>query len=141
LDRVARLGKARGDRLDANRAATEVAGDHAEIAAVEAVEAERVDLKAGQGRISYLAIDDLGAGDGGEVADTAEQAAGNAWCATRTAGNLDCAVLAHRQAEDARATADDLLQLLNRIELKPGRNAETVAERVGQQAKARRCGH
>src|SRR5690606_9270731 len=132
LDRVARLGKARRDRLDANRAATEVAGDHAEIAAVEAVEAKRIHLEAGECRVGHLAVDDFCAGDGGEVTDAAQQAAGDTRRAAGTAGNLDCAVLAHRQAEDARATADDLLQLLNRIELKPGRNAETVAERVGQ---------
>src|SRR6478736_6811295 len=44
LDRVARLRQRRGDGLDADRAAAETLRDQLEIAPVERIEAERIDL-------------------------------------------------------------------------------------------------
>ena len=80
------------------------------------------------------------AGDGGEVAHAAKQPAGYARRAARAPGDLQRSIVAERQAEDARAAPHDLLQLLDRIEVQPDRNAETVAQRVGQQAEPRRRG-
>ena len=43
-----------------------------------------------------------------------------------------------RDAEHARAAVDDQLQLLAGVEIEPHRNAEAVAQRRGEQARARR---
>ena len=45
LDRVARLGKRGGDRLDTNRTAGEFLGDHQQIAPVHQVKADAVDVE------------------------------------------------------------------------------------------------
>ena len=57
LDGVARFGQARRDRLDADRPAAEVAGDHRQVAPVELVETERVDLQPGQRLVGDPAVD------------------------------------------------------------------------------------
>ncbi len=41
-------------------------------------------------------------------------------------------------AEQPRSAADDLLQLLDRVEVEPDRNSEAVAQRRRQQALPRR---
>ena len=43
--RVARFGKARGQRLDPNRPAAREVGDHGQVTAIDRVEAERVDFQ------------------------------------------------------------------------------------------------
>ena len=42
--------------------------------------------------------------------------------------------------QDAGAAPHDLLEFLDRVEIEPHRNAETVAQRIGQQAEPRRGG-
>ena len=55
----------------------------------------------------------------------------------RTLGDLVGAIRRHADAEHARAAVDDLLQLRLGIKIEPHRNAETVAQRIGEQARAR----
>ena len=114
--------------------------DHREIAAVELVEAERVDLQPGQRRVGDRPRHVLGAGDAGEIADPAQQPAGDARRAAGAARDLQRAVVAERHRQDARAAPHDHLQLLDRIEIEADRNAEAVAQRVGEQAEPRRRG-
>ena len=63
LDRVARLGERRGDGLDADRTAAEAFGDELEIAAVERVEAERVDLEPAERLVGLVRVDRVDAVD------------------------------------------------------------------------------
>ena len=73
----------------------------------------------------------------GEVAHAAQQPAGDARRAARAPRDLVGAVGRDADAEHARAAIDDLLELLLGIEIQPHRNAEAVAQRIGQQAGAR----
>ena len=70
--------------------------DHGEIAAVELVEAERVDLQPGQRGVGDGPRHMLGAGDAGKIADAAQQAAGDARRAAGAARDLQRAVVAER---------------------------------------------
>ena len=109
-----------------------------EVAAVELIEAKRVDFEAQQSLVGNLAGDMLDAGDRGEIANPPQQPPGDARRAARPSRDLQRAVVAKRHAEDAGAAPDDLFQLLDGVEVEAHRNAETVAQRVGQQAEPRR---
>ena len=73
-----------------------------------------------------------GAGDGGEIAHAAQQPSGDARRAARAPRDLVGAVGGHADAEHARAAIDDQLELGLGIEIEPHRNAEAVAQRIGQ---------
>src|SRR5262249_38930744 len=66
--------------------------------------------------------------------DTAQQPRRDARRAARTAGDLRRPVRRDVDAEDAGATADDVFQFLDGVEIEPDRDAETGAERRGQEA-------
>ena len=74
LQRVALLRQRRRQRVDADRPAAVVVGDAAQIAAIEAVEAERVDLELGQRPVGDRGVDLAVAFDRGEVAHPPQQA-------------------------------------------------------------------
>ena len=57
--------------------------------------------------------------------------------AARTARDLVRAVLGDGDAQNARAACHDLLEFAFVIEIEPHRNAETVAQRIGEQPRAR----
>ena len=67
-----------------------------------------------------------------------KQPPGNARGAAGAARDLVGAVGGNGDAEDARAAIDDQLELRLAVEIKPHRNAEAVAQRIGQKAGARR---
>ena len=77
------------------------------------------------------------AGDQREVAHAAQQPAGDARRAAGAARDLVGAVRRHADAEHARAAVDDLLELGLGVEVEPDRDAEAVAQRIGEQARAR----
>ncbi len=70
----------------------------------------------------------------GEVADPAQQPAGDARRAARAAGDLAGAVVGEVDAEQAGGAANDLLQLLDGVEIEADGNAEAVAQRRRQQS-------
>ena len=81
----------------------------------------------------------LGAVDGREIAHAAQQAAGDARRAARAAGDLHARrPWLHRRAEHAGAARHDQFEFVVGVEVEPDRNAEAVAQRIGQQAGARR---
>ena len=92
LDGIARLGQRGGDGVDADRTAAEIDGDALQVAVVHGVEAALVDLELAQRLVGERAVDHRRAGDGGEVAHAAQQAAGDARRAARAAGDLAGAV-------------------------------------------------
>ena len=88
-----------------------------------------VDLHRGQGAVGGFGVDLGLARRLGEVAHPAQQPPGDARGAARPPRDLAGAVLGQREAEQARGAADDLLQLLDRVESEPDRDAEPVAQR------------
>ena len=136
LDGVARFRQAGGDGLDADRAAAEIARDHRQVAPVERVEAERVDLQSDQGLIGDFSGDGVRARHRGEIAHAPKQPPGDARRAARAPGDLDRAFIVQRHAEDACATPHDEFQFLDGIEIEPHGDAETVAQRIGDEARA-----
>ena len=72
------------------------------------------------------------AGDGGKIAQPAQQPPGDARRAAGAARDLVGAVRGHDNAEHARAAVDDLLELGLGIKVEPHRNAEAVAQRIGE---------
>ena len=97
----------------------------------------RVDLKRDQCRIGHLAVDRFGAIDAGKVAHAPQQPAGDARRAAGAPRDFVGAVLGHADAEYAGATVDDFLKFGLAVEVEADRNAESVAQRIGQQARAR----
>ena len=76
LEGVARFGEGGGEGFDADGAAAMVLGHALEVAVVHGVEADAVDLEAGEGDVGDRAVDGVGALDESEVADAAEEAEG-----------------------------------------------------------------
>ena len=126
-----------GQRVDADRTAAVAFGDRRQIAPVHGVKAGGIDLQLAERAVGDAAVDSLGAVDMGEVAHAAQQPPGNARGAARAPCDFVGAVRRHADAEHAGAAVDDLLELGLGIEIQPHRNAEAVAQRIGQQAGAR----
>ncbi len=119
----------------ADRPAAVILRDGREVAPVHGVEAGGVDLELEQRAVGGLAVDRRGAVDQREVAHAAQQPPGDARRAARAARDLVGAVGGHADAEHARAAVDDLLELRLGIEIEPHRDAEAVAQRIGEQAR------
>ena len=128
LERVALLGQRRRERVDADRPAAVVARDAGEIAPVERVEAELVDLEAGQRAIGEPGVDRAAAADQREVAHAAQQAHRDPRRAPGAPRDLGGAAAGERQAEDPGAAHDDLLELPVVVEIEPREDAEAVAQ-------------
>ena len=71
------------------------------------------------------------------VAHALEHAVGDAGRAARATGDLQRAVGVDADLEDVRRALHDVRQLLGRVQLQPERDAEAVAQRVGEHARAR----
>ena len=134
LDGVARLGKRRGDRLDADRTTAEGFGNDGEIAPVHLVEAALVHLEEGEGARGQLARDALGLVDHGEIPHSPQQPAGDAGRAAGALGDLVRAIFRYRKSHDARAALHDEFELFHGVEVEADGNAETVAQRRGEEA-------
>ena len=137
LDRVARLGQRRRDGVDADRPAAVIERDHVEIAPVHRVHAGGIDLERLQRLVGDRAVDRRRARHMREVAHALEQPPRDARRAARAPRDLVGAVGRHRNAEHARAARHDQLEFLLGVEIEPHRNAEAVAQRRGEQARAR----
>ena len=80
---------------------------------------------------------ELGVRGGGEIAHPPQQPAGDARRAARAARDLVGAVRGHADLEHAGAAGDDLLQFFLGVEIEPHRNAEAIAQGIGEKARAR----
>ena len=106
---------------------------------VHGVEPGAVHFQCQERTVGGLPVNGLGAIDMGKVTHAAQQPAGDARRAASAACDFVGAIGADADAEHAGTAVDDLLQFLLGIEIEPHRNAETVAQRIGQQPGAR-CG-
>ena len=75
---------------------------------------------------------------GRKIPHPPQQPSGDPRRATGATRDLVSAVGCHADLEHTGATGDDFFQLFLGIEVQSHRNAETVAQRIGQQARARR---
>src|SRR5258708_4960502 len=123
------------ERLTSEQAAARRALDEA------ALDEERLDdlldgvpLQREQRVVSGLPVDRVRLADQCEIPHPAQQPAGDARRAAGAAGDLVAAVRRHADAEHAGAAIDDQLKLGLGIEIEPDRNAETVAQRIGEEA-------
>src|SRR5206468_6017969 len=138
LNRVALLADGRGERVDPDRPAAELVDDGEEEGAVHLIEPRLVDVEQGE-RIARDGPRDPPLGTHlGEVAHAAQQPVRDARRAARTARELGPTVLVEGDAEDRRRAAEDLLEILAPVKVEPERRAEAVAERRGEEARARR---
>ena len=112
--------------------------EQGQIAPVGPVKTQMIDAKTGQRAVGNRPCQPPVALDQHEIHHPPQQPPGNARGAARTPGDLAAAFGIGRNAQKARAARDDLVQLLLGIELQPGRDAEAVAQRGGQQAQPRR---
>ena len=138
LDGVARLRQRRRHGFHADRAAAVIHRDGGEIAPVHGVEAGGVDLQRAQRVVGNGAVDRGRVGGGGKIPHPPQQPSGDARRAAGAARDLVGAVRRHADLEHAGAAGDDLFQLFFGVEIQSHRNAEAVAQRIGQQARARR---
>src|SRR6202035_3248914 len=67
------------------------------------------------------------------ISHAAQQSSGDARVIASAPGNLIGAVGSNADAEDARAAIADLFKLAYSLEIEPHRNAETVAQRIGEE--------
>ncbi len=137
LDGVARLRQRRRHGLNADRAAAVIHRDGGEITPVHGVKASGINLERAQRVVGNGAIDRSGIRRGCKIADPPQQPPGNARRAAGAARDFVGAIRRHADLEHAGAAGDDLFQLFHGIEIQPHRNAEAVAQRIGQQPRAR----
>src|SRR5580692_8702233 len=126
FDDVALVAERRCDRLDPNRTARIVFGNAAQVASVHAVEAARIDVEPQQRRVGGDGVDARQTGDGGKVADAAQQAYRDARSAARSPRYLGGAVGAQLDTEHPCRSADNRPELRRLVEDETQRNAETL---------------
>src|SRR5262249_31055620 len=124
--------------LYSNRPPAIVLRDRDEIAPVHGIEPCGIDLELEQSTVGRGSVDCGCACDQRKVTHPAQQPAGDARRAARTASDLVRAVGGHANAEHTRAAGYDLFQLALGIKIESDRGAKTVAQRVGEQTGA--CG-
>src|SRR4051812_8929406 len=138
LDRVGLLAHRHRERRQPDGTAAELLADRRQDLAVEAVQAELVDVEHGQRRVRGARGDDAAVAHLGVVAHAPQEPVGDtrrragAGRDRARAGGLDL------DAQDRRAAPDDDRELLDRVGLEAGLDAEAVAQRRGQQPRARR---
>src|SRR5699024_7496364 len=111
LHRAGFLADGEGEGVDADGAAAVAADQCVERRAVEAVEAELVDVEDQQGRFGDAEVDAAVGVDVGEVADAAQQPVRDARGAAGAGGDLHGRVPGHPDAEDPGGAGDDLGQV------------------------------
>ena len=97
----------------------------------------RIDLEHFKRRAGYTRIDRAVRLDLREVAHTAQQPVGDPRGSARTTRDLNCAFGRHGHLQQPGAARHDAGELFGRVEIKPGGNAEALAQGVRQHARAR----
>ena len=132
LQRDALLAQRGGQRVKADRAAAVQLDDRAQHAAVELVQALRVNVHLLARRDGDGAVDGAVALHGRKIAHPLEQTVGDARRAAAAARELQRAVMVDGDAENSRAARDDAGQFVRAVGLELEQDAETVAQRTGE---------
>ena len=114
-------------------------GEHLEYAIVHGVESERVDFEEVQRFGGDIFGDAAIAAHLGPVADAFEQAVCQSGRTPAAACDFERAIGCYVDVENRCRTHDDRGQLFGRVVLEPESDAETVAQRPGEQAGTRCC--
>ena len=139
LDGVALLADCRGQVVQPHRAAREALDDGLEQLAIHQVEAGRIDVEhreRGRGRSQ---VDSSPVLHLGIVAYPAQQAVGDARGATGATCDLVARSRIDVGAQQACRAGDDRREVRGVVELESRDDAEAIAQRVGQHARARGC--
>ena len=136
---VAGFGQRGCQRFDSDGAAVVVFGDSAKVAAVHGVEPDVIDLEAGEGRVGDGAVDGVVAGNAGEVADPAQQPAGDARRTAGSPGDLDGTFVRQAEAQLLGAAGNDPAEFLGSIEHQAEGDSEAVAQGRGEKTGAGGC--
>src|ERR1700682_1286846 len=137
LDGVALLADRRRPLVDAHRPPAELVEDALQKLAVHDVETRAVDIEHLQGGIGDRPRDMSGGANLGKIAHPAQKPVGDTRRAARAARDLDRALGLNGDLEQPGRARDNAGELLSGIELQPGDDAEAVAQRIGQHARAR----
>ena len=138
FDRVAFLADRGGDVVEPDRAAVEAVDHGLEQLSVHHVESVRVDVEHHQRLVGERLGDLAAAFHVGVVAHPAQQSVGDARRATRAPRDLEAAGVVEWHLEQAGRAPHDRGELVGRVELQSRDDAEAVAQRIGEHARARR---
>src|SRR5262245_3285872 len=137
LDCVARFRQRRRHGFDSNRTTAIVLSDRGEVAPVHGIEPGGIDLELDQCTVGSGSVDCGSVCDQRKVTHPAQQPAGDARRAARTASDLVRAVGGHANAEHTRAAVDDLFELALGIKIASHWDAKAAAQGVGGRPGAR----
>src|SRR5213080_975203 len=107
FDDVSFIAERRRDCLDPDRTTRVVFGNAAQVAPIHAVETPRIDIEPQQRRVGSRRVDAHQTGNGGKVADAAQQTYRDARGASRPARYLSGAVGEQLDTEHPCRSADD----------------------------------
>lgn len=134
FERVFFFGERGGEGIEADRASVVLLDDGHEQAAVELVEAVSVHLEHFERVFGGGSVDVARAANLGVVADAAQEAVGDAWCASGANSDFDGAVVVDGDVEDFGGALDDEAKIVVGVEVKAEKDSEAGAERRGEQA-------
>ncbi|CAM2144510.1 hypothetical protein PT2222_160067 [Paraburkholderia tropica] len=137
LDRVALLADRGGEVVHAHRAAVELVENRFEQLAVHQVEAHGIDVEHAQRGVGDLRGDRAIGLHFGVVAHATQQAVGDTRRAARAARDFERAVGMNLRAEQRGRALHDAREFARVVELEPRDDAEAVAQRVREHARAR----
>ena len=138
LDRVLLLAHGHRQRGEADRPATELRADRVEDVAVQAVEAEVVDLQQGQRSVGGVGVDDPRPRTSAKSRTRLSSRLATRGVPRERARDRRCPALVQRAAQDRRAAVNDRGEVVRLVGLEAVLDAEAVAQRRGQQAGAGR---
>src|SRR5262249_35146230 len=138
LERPAVLTDSGGEGVEPGGTAVVVLDQGAEDLAVDLVEAVLVDLEEREATARGFAVDGLRPVHLREVAHAAQQPVGDARRAAAAPRDLERALGVDGDAQQRRRARDDARELLGRIEVEAVDDAETLAQRRGDETRARR---
>ena len=131
------FGERGGEGVEADGAAIVFLDDGAEEAAVEFVEAVGVDFEHFEGSHGGGTVDFPLGSYFRKITDAAEEAVGDAGCASGTHGDFGGAVAIDGDAEDLGGALDDPAEFVVGVELEAEEDAEAGAQRGGEQTGTR----
>src|SRR5262245_24445013 len=136
LDGVGLLPDRRGQGGQPHGPAAELVDDGGQDRDVELVEAPIVNLEQLEAGPGHRGGHGTVVADLGEVTHPSQQAVGHPRCAPGAPGDLGCAFLVDPNRQDPRGAVHDRPEILDPVVVQAGREAETLAERERDAARA-----
>ena len=141
LDGLALFADRGGEVIDAYRSAREFFNDGLQQFAIHHIQAARIHIQHHERCVGHFACDMATRFDLRKVAHATQQSVGDTWRAARTLRHFNRSGTVHVHAEQIRRARHDARKLFVAIKLQARDDAESIAQRVGQHARARRRSH